>query len=132
MNVVLDETAHLFAVKELCAKQLLHRISRAEEFCWRSCMQIFKETERLARFVYERKEMAFMQTFLCIIAFANFEKSLTLSVHDPRLSPGHLKPLGTGRPKYPIEIALDYPSPQGMPVYDHNICLALPLHSFAR
>ena len=36
-----------------------------------------------------------------------------LSVHDPRLSPGHLQPLGTGRPKSPIESTVDYPSPQG-------------------
>lgn len=35
----------------------------------------------------------------------------SLSVHDPRLSPGHLKPLADGRPKIPVEAAVNYPSP---------------------
>eukprot|EP00795_Rhopilema_esculentum_P009058 gene9058-16704_t len=36
----------------------------------------------------------------------------SLSIHDPRLSPGHMKPLGTGRPKFPVEALTAYPSPQ--------------------
>eukprot|EP00794_Sanderia_malayensis_P009009 gene9009-9973_t len=38
--------------------------------------------------------------------------ALSLSVHDPRLSPGHLQPLGSGRPKTPVEVVLQYPSPE--------------------
>jgi len=56
--------------------------------------------------------MIFKLLLICIFILFAVEKSVSLSVHDPRLSPGHLKPLGTGRPKHPVESAVDYPSPQ--------------------
>ena len=59
------------------------------------------------------REMTILPIFLCTFACFFADKSFSLSVHDPRLSPGHLKPLGTGRPKFPIEAALDFPSPEG-------------------
>ena len=61
--------------------------------------------------------MIFKLLLICIFILFAVEKSVSLSVHDPRLSPGHLKPLGTGRPKHPVESAVDYPSPQGRTIY---------------
>ena len=61
--------------------------------------------------------------FLCLLLA---DRSFSLSVHDPRLSPGHLKPLGTGRPKHPIEAAIDYPSPEGMPYCLSNATCSVP------
>lgn len=64
-----------------------------------------------------QRDMTFVQLFVYILIAIVAERSWSLSVHDPRLSPGHLKPLGTGRPKFPVESNVDYPSPEGKTFY---------------
>lgn len=61
----------------------------------------------------DRGKMVTAQMIFGFLLIFLVEWMSCLSVHDPRLSPGHLQPLGTGRPKSPIESTIDYPSPPG-------------------
>ena len=47
---------------------------------------------------------------LTIVLKCNGEVSLS---DDPSLFPGHLEPIGSKRPMWPIETVDEYPSPQG-------------------
>ena len=78
---------------------------------WKKLIHLFKASLHIPR------EMIVRMILIFVCACFVVERYSCLSIHDPRLSPGHLKPLGTGRPKHPIESALDYPSPQGSLVY---------------